>query len=68
MEHRLLSWGFSPGPSSVRSTPDGPRPNVAVFDGPPRVLEVVSIGDQRLHASDLPGSHRAAVMEIGPSR
>ena len=42
MEHRLLSWGFSPGPSSVRSTPDGSRPNVAVFDGPPRVLEVVS--------------------------
>lgn len=42
MNYRLLSWGFSPRPVSARSTPDGPRPNVAIFEGPPRVLEVVS--------------------------
>ena len=76
MEHHLLSWGFNPGPSSIRSTPDGPHPNVAVFDGPPRVLEVVSssISCQfhnkcsRLQAADLRTSHRAAVMETGLSR
>jgi hypothetical protein len=41
MSYRLISWQFKPRtPRSLVTTPDDSNPVIAVYQGPPRVLEL----------------------------